>query len=148
MGPSPHTHLVFICIFEPISEAQLPLLQKLSALLDFNSSTEVSVIFTLAKTNIRWTLSCSNPIPENTLNSKEVQGEVGECIYKIRAIFASVPAFVGKPSQKRCVKGPQRCLEAFQYKAEQSWCGNLGLLWARSPLGSFGGLAQRQPPLH
>ena len=145
MGP----HLTHIsssfAFLSPFQRRSSPPLQKLSALLDpFNSSTEVSDIFTLAKTNIRWTLSCSNPIPENRLNSKEVRGEVGKCIYKIRAIFA----FVGKPSQKRCVKGPQRCLEAFQYKAEQRWCGNLGLLWARSPLGSFGGLAQRQPPLH
>ena len=54
-----------------------------------------------------------------------------------------VPAFVGTLSQKRAPKGAWK---PFSTKRTRLWClGNLGLLWARSSLGSFGGLAS--PPL-
>ena len=96
--------------------------------------------------NIPRTWSCRNPILQYTLGD-QFQRPARWCglwVYKIRAIFECRPLLAR--SQKRCVKGPQRWLEAFQYKADQQWWGNLGpCLWARSPVGSFGGLAT--PPL-
>ena len=64
-----------------------------------------------------------------------MEGEVVERIYKIRPIFAST-GLCRNPVPK---KGPQRCLEAFQYKADQvvvlgqSWAAvgevSPGLIW-------------------